>query len=477
MSDALWTRDEVLKALGGKARMQGGAWEARGVSIDSRSLQPGDLFIALEGPNKDGHEYVAGALEKGAAAALVHKVPEGLDDSAPLIICEDTFEGLKALGQASRERTSARIVAVTGSVGKTGTKEALRTMLSTFGSVSASASSFNNHWGVPLSLARLPRDADFGIFELGMNHAGEISELTRQVRPEVAIITTIALAHLENFKNAAGIAEAKAEIFEGVVPGGTAIVNADNEYFGLLKARAQRQGVTRVLGFGRHPEAQIRLLSSELYARCSAVNAMIGGEPLEYCLSMPGKHWVANSLAVMATAKALGLDLTTAAQQMARLQPMKGRGASELVQLPEGAFELIDESYNANPESVRAALSVLAASKPKEGGRRIAVLGDMLELGPTSRSLHAALAGPLVEGGVDLVFTCGPETAALDAALPEERRGGRAEDSISLSEIVCDRVHPGDVVLIKGSNGIRMAQVVEALKALGAPRAKAANGN
>jgi UDP-N-acetylmuramoyl-tripeptide--D-alanyl-D-alanine ligase len=477
VTQALWTRDEVLKALGGTARGQGGNWEASGVSIDSRSLAKGDLFIALEGPNNDGHDHVASALEKGAAAALVHKIPEGIGQDAPLIVAEDSFKGLEALGAAARARAQGRIVAVTGSVGKTGTKEALRVMLSAFGSVSASASSFNNHWGVPLSLARMPRDADFGVFELGMNHAGEIRELVKQVRPEVAIITTIATAHLEFFKNGAEIAAAKAEIFEGLVSGGTAIINADNEYFGLLRAKAQAQGVTRIVGFGRHPEAQLRLLSSELYARCSAVTAMIGGKAVDYCLSMPGLHWVMNSLAVLGVAKALGLDMTEAAAQMSRLSPLKGRGASELVQLPDGAFELIDESYNANPESVRAAIAVLAASKPREPGRRIAVLGDMLELGPESRAFHAGLAGPLRDAGIDLVFTCGPEMAALHKALPEAQRGEHAADSLDLSEILHDRVRPGDVVMVKGSLGSRMAHVVETLRALGQSSLKAANGN
>ena len=477
MSGALWTRDEVLRALGGKARGQGGNWEANGVSIDSRSVHPGDLFIALEGPNNDAHDYVAAALEKGAAAALVHKVPAGLAPDAPLVIAEDSMKALQALGVAARERASGRIVAVTGSAGKTGTKEALRQMLSAFGTVSASAASFNNQWGVPLSLARMPRDADFGVFELGMNHAGEIRELVKLVQPEVAIITTIASAHLEFFKNGAEIAAAKAEIFEGLRPGGTAIINADNEYYGLLRAKATAQGVSRILAFGRHPEAQIRLLSSELYARCSAVSAMIGGQALDYCLSMPGAHWVQNSLAVMGAAKALGLDLTTAAAQMSRLTPLKGRGASELVRLPEGAFELIDESYNANPDSMRAAIAVLANAKPKEGARRIAVLGDMLELGKTSRSLHAGLAAAVEQADIDLVFTCGSEMAALHEALPEARRGSHAADSIKLAEILADRVHPGDIVMVKGSLGSRMAHVVEALKALGETPLKAANGS
>ncbi|WP_455373559.1 UDP-N-acetylmuramoylalanyl-D-glutamyl-2,6-diaminopimelate--D-alanyl-D-alanine ligase [Limibacillus halophilus] len=481
MTAPLWTRDEALQALGGKGRAQGGTqggnWQASGVAIDSRAVKPCDLFVALAGPNNDGHDYVAAAFEKGAVAALVHKEPEGLDADAPLLFAEDTLEGLTALAVAARARAQGRIVAVTGSVGKTGTKEALRQMLSAFGEVSASVASFNNHWGVPLSLARLPREAAFGVFELGMNHPGEIRELVKLVRPEVAIITTIATAHLEFFKNGAEIAAAKAEIFEGVEPGGTALLNADNEYFGLLRAKAKAQGINRILGFGRHPEAQIRLLSSELYSRCSAVHAMIGGEALEYCLSMPGAHWVSNSLAVLGVAKALGLDLTTAAGQMSRLQPVKGRGSSELVQLPEGAFELIDESYNANPESVRAALSVLANAKPREGGQRIAVLGDMLELGEQSQSLHAGLAGPVRQAKVDKVFTCGPNMAFLQQALPAELRGLHAKDSVELAEALSDHVHPGDVVMVKGSAGSRMGQVVEALRALNQTPLKAANGS
>ncbi len=460
----LWTRDEVLDAVGGLAK--GVDWTAGGVAIDSRNLQPGDLFVALQGPNHDAHDFVAAALANGASAALVHRMPEDAPEGAPLILVEDTLKALTALGRAARKRSSARIVAVTGSAGKTGTKEALRLVLSPFGKVSASVSSFNNHWGVPLSLARMPRDAEFGVFELGMNHPGEIRDLVDLVQPEVAVITTIARAHLAFFKTGAAIAEAKAEIFEGVQPGGAAILNASSEYYGLLRARAEACGVTRFQTFGKSAEAQLRLVNAELYARCSAVSALIGGKPFDYSLAVPGEHWVMNSLAVLAVVRALGLDLTTAAAQFTRLKVLKGRGSSELVSMPEGAFELIDDSYNANPESMRAALSVLGRSKPREGSRRIAILGDMLELGSESRSLHAGLAKPLLEADVDLLFACGADMTALFEALPADRRGAHARDSVALLPIVQAAVKPGDVVMVKGSLGSRMAVIVEGLRTL-----------
>ena len=471
---ALWQAAEAADATGGQAA---GDWSAEGVSIDSRTVKSGDLFVALKGPTFDGHDYVAAALEAGAVAAMVDRRPDGIGDEAPLLLVDDTLAGLWALGRASRARSEARIAAITGSVGKTGTKEALHRCLAAQAETTASAASFNNHWGVPLSLARMPTSAHYGVFELGMNSPGEIGPLSRLVRPEVAVITTVEPVHLEFFDNVLQIADAKAEIFEGLVPGGVAILNRDNAFFPNLLETAEARGVGRIISFGRHPEANLRLLNCSLHATCSAVRAWVKDRELEYCLSLPGEHWVMNSLAVLAAAGALGADVTAAAAELARLEPIKGRGQRHSVACPGGSFLLIDESYNANPASMRAALEVLSRTETREQGRRIAILGDMLELGPESAQRHANLAEAVTSGAIDLVYSCGKDMAALHEALPKERRGAHAPDSKALATIVTSAVGPGDAVMIKGSLGSRMAVVVEALMQPTCPPLRAANGD
>ncbi len=470
----LWTAAEAAEATGGQSE---GDWAANGVSIDSRSLQPGDLFVALKGPSFDGHDFVGAALEAGAAAALVERRPEGLGDRAPLLLVEDTLKGLWALGRAARARSAARIAGITGSVGKTGTRAALQRCLAAQGETHASTASFNNHWGVPLSLARMAPSADYGVFELGMNRAGEIGPLSRLVRPDVAVITTVEPVHIEFFDNVLQIADAKAEIFEGLAPGGVAILNRDNGFFPNLLEKAEARGIGRLISFGRHPEADFRLLDCSLHATCSAVRAHFKERELEYCLSLPGEHWVFNSLAVLAAAHALGADLTVAASALARLEPMKGRGESHKVACDGGSFLLLDESYNANPASMRAALEVLSRSETRDAGRRIAVLGDMLELGADSAQRHANLAEAVEAGGIDLVYSCGPDMAVLHEALPKARRGAHAPDSKALATIVKAAVGPGDAVMVKGSLGSRMAVVVEALMQPTCPPLRAANGD
>ena len=470
---ALWTAAEAVAATGGHCD---GNWAADGVSIDSRSCRPGDLFVALAGPNFDGHDFIEAAVEAGAAAVIAHRAPDSGKLGVPLLMVEDSLAALTALGAAGRDRSEARLIAVTGSVGKTGTKEALRTCLSAQGETTASVASFNNHWGVPLSLARMPRSAAYGVFEIGMNHAGEIGPLSRLVRPDVSVITTVQAVHLENFNNILEIADAKAEIFEGMTPNGVAILNRDNPFFANLRERAADCGVTRVVSFGRHPEADMRLTGCSLHATCSAVHAMHKGQAIDYCLSVPGEHWVINSLAVLAAVGAVGADLVAAAGELAQLQALKGRGARLEIALPGGVFLLIDESYNANPTSMKAAFAVLGRTKLGQGGRRIAVLGDMLELGPGAPDMHAGLAAPLIEAGADLVFTCGPDMARLHEQLPAARRGAHAADSEALAPLVRDAVAPGDVVMIKGSLGSRMAPIVDAVKSLGAAPLRVANG-
>jgi UDP-N-acetylmuramoyl-tripeptide--D-alanyl-D-alanine ligase len=471
----LWTSSEAARATSGHAM---GQWQATGVSIDSRSVQASDLFVALAGPSFDGHDFIAASLTKGAVAAMAHRRPLGLSADAPLLMVDDTLAALTRLGLAGRARSKARLVGVTGSVGKTGTKEALRLALSSQAETFANAESLNNHWGVPLSLARLPTSAALGVFEIGMNHPGELGPLSRMVRPDVAIITTIEAAHLEFFDSLETIADAKAEIFEGMDAKGSAVLNRDNAQFDRLARHARRHGITRIIGFGEQAGAEARLIDCRLEAMSSNVKADILGRRIDYRLAAPGRHWVQNSLGVLAVVAALGLDLGLAAATLASFSPPKGRGQRRHLGLPGAHFELIDESYNASPSAMRAAFAVLGHARPGSGGRRIAILGDMREMGPAAARLHGELAGPLMAAGVDLVLTCGPFMSELQAALPRDKRGGHAADSQGLIPAVLATVRPGDVVLVKGSLGTRMAPIVEALLALesaGRP-ARAANG-
>ena len=470
---ALWTSEAAAAAAKGRNTAR---WSADGVSIDSRNLQVGDLFVALEGPSFDGHAFIADALAKGAAAALAHRRPAGLPAGAPLLLVKDTLNALTALGSAARERCRARLVGVTGSVGKTGTKEALKACLAAQAPTSASLSSLNNHWGVPLSLARMPRDTAYGVFEMGMNHAGEIRALSQLVRPDVAVITNVEAAHMAFFESVADIADAKAEIFEAMGPRGIAVLNRENPMFIFLADRAERAGISEIISFGRHPEARARLIDCTLRDRGSQVCADICGRRVSYLLSLPGAHWVMNSLAVLAAVSALGADVGVAAAQLVGLAPLKGRGERHDVALADGSFTLIDDSYNANPTSMKSAFAVLARCKVAAGGRRIAVLGDMLELGDEAAALHAKLATPLAAAGIDLAFTCGPNMAALTDSLPADLRGGHAADSQALAPLIAASVRAGDAVLVKGSLGSRMAVLVTALQSVDQALPRAANG-
>lgn len=451
---ALWIAAEAAAATAGEAH---GAWTATGVGLDSRTIAGGELFVALHG-SRDGHDFVPAALRAGAAAAMVDRVPEEGWRRWPLLVVADTQAGLEALGRAGRARAAARVAAVTGSVGKTGTKEALRHVLARQGATHASAASHNNHWGVPLSLARMPPDAAYAVLELGMNHAGEIAALTRQARPHVALITLIAPAHLGHFRSIEAIADAKAEIFEGLAQDGTAVLNRDDEQYPRLRFRAERHAAT-VLTFGAHSDADWRLVDACTDADGSDVVALRGGVRHAFRVGIPGRHWVQNSLGVLAAVEALGADPAAAADALASLQPPAGRGMKRRIELPGGEALLLDESYNANPASMRAALDVLGQMP----GRRIAVLGDMLELGERGPELHAGLAEPVVSAGVACLFSCGPLMAALQAALPAAVRGVHAADSASLVDELVHELRPGDAVLVKGSLGSRMGLIVDAL--------------
>jgi UDP-N-acetylmuramoyl-tripeptide--D-alanyl-D-alanine ligase len=465
---ALWTAQDAAAATGG--RNTGGAWQANGVSIDSRTVAVDDLFVALAGPKFDGHDYVAGALARGGAAAVVAKHPPKVEANAKLLVVADTQAALEALGRASRARTQGKIIAITGSVGKTGTKEALKTVLSRQARAFASSGSLNNHWGVPLSLSRMPADSQYGVFELGMNHPDEIDALTRMVRPHVAVITTIEPAHLGFFSSVEEIADAKAEIFRGVERGGAAVLNRDNPHYARLAQAAQDCGIRTIIGFGAHADASVRLIKFDLHENNSIVTANVMGETIDYTIGSAGKHWVMNSLAVLAAVRAAGGDVKAAAASLANLAPLAGRGERHRVAIAGGSFTLIDESYNASPASMRAAFAVLGSTQPDSGGRRIAVLGDMLELGTESRNLHASLAQPLIDAKTDLVFTVGDEMRALDEALPAAKRGGHANSVNELTSLLGQHLHNGDVVTVKGSHGSKVYELVTSLLA---PKAKA----
>ena len=465
MTVALWLSSEAETATSGRATHD---WVATGVSIDSRTLEPGDLFVAIEGPNFDGHKFVGDALTKGAVAAVVSRVPNALDSETSLLIVEDTLKALEDLAVASRARSTAKIIAVTGSVGKTGTKEVLKEVLSAQGETYATEGSLNNHWGLPLSLARLPRTAKFGVFELGMNHPGEIEPLVKLARPHVALITTIEAVHSAHFDSIEDIADAKAEIFLGLEPGGVAILNRDNSQFAHLAARAKSMGVNNIISFGADAAADFRALNFEADADSSRVTAEFADETFEYRISIPGQHWVTNSLGVLGGVAAAGGNIVVAATVLKNLSAPKGRGRTCKVQLPNGEFTLIDDSYNASPVSVAAALSVLGRVGVGANGRRIAVLGDMLELGADSVQRHQALALPLSENKIDLVFTAGTDMASLADVLPDEMQGGHAGNSELLVPVVRSAVRAGDAVSVKGSAGSKMNAVVQALLALDA---------
>jgi UDP-N-acetylmuramoyl-tripeptide--D-alanyl-D-alanine ligase len=463
MTEPLWTLPALIDAMG--ARVAGSPGERiSGISIDSRSLKSGELFFAIKGDVHDGHDFVPAALKAGAAAAVVSgERASGFE--GPLLVVPDVLAALVALGRAARARSAAKIVAVTGSVGKTGTKEALRTVLSRQGPTHASAASFNNHWGVPLTLARMPGDARFGVFEIGMNHAGEITPLVAMVRPHAGIVTTVEPVHIEYLGSIEAIADAKAEIFTGIEPGGAAIVNRDNPQFERLRSHAQAVGSLRVIGFGESPDADVRLTGLDLRPDDSLVQADVLGRAVSYRIGSPGKHVAMNSLAVLAAVAAIGADVAAAAAAFVDVVPPTGRGQRIRLALPGGEATLIDESYNANPASMRAALSILARVPVSGRGRRIAVLGDMLELGDAGPSLHAGLAEAVESHGIDIVHSCGPLMRHLHDALPPARRGRWAPSAADLQPLVVADLGPGDAVTVKGSNGSRTGAIVAALKA------------
>jgi UDP-N-acetylmuramoyl-tripeptide--D-alanyl-D-alanine ligase len=460
---ALWSEAELTAALGA-APSAPMSEAAGGVSIDSRTLSAGDLFFAIKGETHDGHDHVARAFDFGAAAAVISRERAGrLAGLGPAFVVEDTLKAMERLGVAARARTRARIVAVTGSVGKTTVKEMLRAMLAGLGATHASPASYNNHWGVPLTLARMAPSVSFAVFEIGMNHAGEIAPLARMVRPHVALVTTIAPVHLEHLGSIEAIADAKAEIFQGLEPGATAALNRDAPQFDRLRKAAAARGA-RVLSFGRGADCDARLVKLDAIDGASRVSARVLGRELTFDLGAPGVHMAENALGALLAAGALGADLDACAEALSRFSPQKGRGERFSVQTPDGPATIIDESYNANPSSMRAALALLAAAKPGPNGRRIAVIGDMLELGPQAEAMHAELAADLSANHVDLLFGAGPLTRALFDAAPASMRAAWAEQSHALTGEVARALRGGDIAMIKGSNGSRMGPIVAGLR-------------
>jgi UDP-N-acetylmuramoyl-tripeptide--D-alanyl-D-alanine ligase len=459
----LWTIDDMAASM---RAQRGGTLPAdvSGVSIDSRTVGKRDAFFAIHGENRDGHDFVDDALKGGAGLAVVASSRRERFPDAPLLVVPDVLDALRELGRAARARSQAKVIAVTGSVGKTGTKEALRLALSADGETHASVASYNNHWGVPLSLARWPASAKYAVFEIGMNHAGEITPLTQLVRPHVAVVTSIEPVHLEFFGSLEKIADAKAEIFSGVEAGGAAVLNRDNAQFARLASAAKSAGIQRVVSFGEDGNAEARLLRVSLQPDTSTVDASILGQPVTYKLGTPGRHLVLNSLAVLAAASLAGADLALSALALNNLKPVTGRGERIYLTVPGGNALLIDESYNANPASMRAAIALLGQAQVGKRGRRIAVLGDMLELGTSGAELHRGLVQSIEAAGIDLVFCSGPLMRTLWEALPSRARGGYAEAAAGLEPAVLEAIRAGDAVMVKGSLGSKMGPIVKALE-------------
>jgi len=463
---ALWTVEDMAKAM--RAEKSGALpTDVLGISIDSRSLTKGDAFFAIKGDNRDGHEFVEAALRAGAGVAVVaHDKRAHFAADEPLLIVADVLKSLCDLARAGRARFGGKVIAITGSVGKTSTKEALNLALSADGETHVSAASYNNHWGVPLSLARCPAGAKYAVFEIGMNHAGEITPLTELVRPRVAVITTIEPVHLEYFGSLEGIADAKAEIFVGIEPGGAAVINRDNAQYARLAAAAKAAGVKRIVSFGEHDDTDAFLLRYSLQPESSTAEAIILGEPVTYKLGAPGRHLLLNSIAVLAVAALVGADLALAALALNNLKPATGRGARITLRLPGGRALLLDESYNANPASMAAAIALLGQAPVGNLGRRIAVLGDMLELGPQGPALHRGLVEKIEAASIDLVFCSGPLMKKLWEALPSGRRGSYADTAATLEPAVLAAIRAGDAVMVKGSLGSKMGPIVKALERL-----------
>lgn len=454
----LWDNKSAAEATQGIAH--GSPWQAARVEIDSRKVRPGDVFVAIKGERFDGHAFVADAFKNGAVAALVSRMVPG-----NIIIVEDTLKGLEGLARQARARSKAKIIGVTGSVGKTSAKEMLKLALLVHGEVFATSGNYNNHIGTPLNLANLPPHTPFAVFEMGMNHAGEISHLTNMVKPHVAVITTVEAVHLEFFTSVEGIATAKAEIFEGVDNDGTAIIGGDHPYWEHLKIKASRRGIRNIVLCGEAQHNDALLLDYHPTHEGCAVKAGIAGKELSYTLGALGRHWATTSVLALAAAHALGLDLAKTAQALNGFRELEGRGKILRVTVDGGEAMVIDDSYNASPAAMHAAFSKVAELWEIAGkkGRKLAALGDMLELGEREQALHAGLANELARSGFTSVFTAGGLMQSLHDALPSSMRGGHVKNAKDLLPLLTKALHKDDILLIKGSHGSKIYEVADAL--------------
>jgi UDP-N-acetylmuramoyl-tripeptide--D-alanyl-D-alanine ligase len=466
--EILWTSEAAAKVTGGETTHD---FAVTGIASDVHMLKEAQAFIALKNDEHDGHKDVEAAFRAGAVAAIVSKTFKPKDPHWPLLQVDDTGKALEALAAVARNHAKATVIGVTGSAGKSGATEMLAIMLGAMGKTHASS----GNSGALLALANLPADAKYGVFEMGMHNKGEMAALTRIVRPHVALVTTIEPKHLERFKTVEAIADAEAEIYQGMDAKGIVVLNHDNPHFTRLKNTAEKAGLRKVYGFGEDDGAQSRLVDCTLHADSSRVTADILGERVKYKLAIPGKHIVLNSLGALAVVKAVAGELSKPVEALKNSTPIEGRGNRILVTLEAGKppLTIIDESYNATPESMLAALRVFELSHPANGGRRIAVFGDMLELGKDGPRQHAQLANPLLKAKTDLLYCCGPQMDALYQALPPDWRGAHTDDSKSLASKLIDIVRPGDVLLIKGSSGNKMGYIIHALQALQPTQAKA----
>lgn len=457
----IWTAKEMAGVLNVESASD---WQASRVVIDSRAVQPGDVFVALRGERFDGHDYVQDALEKGAVAAIVS---DATCASHPaLMVVADTEVALQQIGVAARARSTATFVGVTGSVGKTGCKEMLKRVLGATRTVYATSGNLNNHLGVPLTLANLPRELDIAIIEMGMNHAGEISRLSKWAQPDISIITTVDAVHIEFFDSVEGIADAKSEIFDGMNGAGVALLNIDNAHYKRMRRHAEKADLDRILTFGVHQDALCRLREYRVEGLQSVVDATVAGTRLKYRIGAIGKHWGLMSVAVLGIADALGLDLAKSAESLEYFEEPDGRGKIEELEVNGAHLRLIDDSYNASPVAMEAAFEKMAdvAAGLNPMPRMLAVLGDMLELGDEARELHVGLVPTLVNNQIDLVFAAGVMMRHLYEALPEEMRGAYDETAIGLAPKVVESLQSNDLVLVKGSNGSRMKDVVSAIR-------------
>ncbi len=455
----IWTSLEAQKATGGKSTCK---WKASGVSIDSRKIEAGDLFIAIQGERFDGHDFVKDALKLGAAAAVVTHIPEGVGADAPLLIVADIMTALQDLAIYSRKRINGKIIGVTGSVGKTSTKEMLSIAFKGQGKVYFTEGNLNNHYGLPLSLARMPKDTNYGIFEIGMNHPGEITPLSKIANPDISIITTVEAVHLEFFNSVEEIADAKAEIFDGMDKNSTAILNFDNPHFARLEKKAKEAGIKNIISFGEKHGANFRMLSYAEKNSKGAVKLNAANELMEYKLGITGKHQAFNSSGVLAVVKAAGGDLIKAAKNLGKLEAKSGRGKIFDITYHGKNITIIDDCYNASPASVSASLDNFGLMKIK--GRKIVALGDMFELGNSAAELHKKLGEKIITNNIDLLFTAGELTINVYNAIPDRIKGGTAKTSLELASVLEKHLKTDDVILVKGSRGMKMENVIKFLQ-------------